>query len=581
MHLRHTKPVVDNIESTSDGDIVIPDCSRDCTVMNNMFNTNEQGSTLAVQPLRHDSHRKQHSRTLSDIFTKLTAVVTDPFEQEEDYDAASVDPLQAVSIQDSGLQSPIVQGNVPHVSGKKHRRVFSSDRVHLSMAHRRMDSIGHSFSTHRNFDGNSRTSPLLSGQDQRHSPPPSQVHDASDVASHRRIDSAGLDLLTVAAHAFHEEEKFDSELVLPRVSRLPFAMQEIRSRSAHHGSWDPDRIREFPMHRVYRDDSHTSHARSQRPHLAQPIFRDRADRSLETASYPYKISETAVYPVQHSKLDTESVHDDYYHEPTHNNNHPTYSTWENHSRMAPPAPTRKKSSAQSSTTNISSSSNPTRSNRHIPSTAFSSPTFNTLRSQSHHHVSWAQKEPATNIPTNQRHMYRRDPSWYGSHPRSTFHHEKDMQVNAGMAWKNVPHHQPNDSRPNASNFPFSSRRDPFVENIIKSNRHKRLTTADMILNDLNTDSALELEPSLRDQAPGTLINHLKNTSGPAPPSLNRNLSDDDANPTKRVINGSTSKRVRRKCEVEGCTNRTVQGGRCIGHVSAQFSSRTAKRINNV
>jgi len=55
----------------------------------------------------------------------------------------------------------------------------------------------------------------------------------------------------------------------------------------------------------------------------------------------------------------------------------------------------------------------------------------------------------------------------------------------------------------------------------------------------------------------------KPASSPSPPlSL---IASSDAESMERQITGKVSKRTRRKCAIQGCENRVVQGGLCISH----------------
>jgi len=56
----------------------------------------------------------------------------------------------------------------------------------------------------------------------------------------------------------------------------------------------------------------------------------------------------------------------------------------------------------------------------------------------------------------------------------------------------------------------------------------------------------------------TCVPITRQASAPAPPPADKSSSG-------RLAAGGTSKRVRRKCTVEGCPNRVVQGGLCISH----------------
>jgi hypothetical protein len=151
-----------------------------------------------------------------------------------------------------------------------------------------------------------------------------------------------------------------------------------------------------------------------------------------------------------------------------------------------------------------------------------------------------------------------------------------MEYNSNISWKNAPSRLPHDTRHHGhgSNYPWNPHEDESGENMVVPGRHKRLTTADIILNDLHNDSELALEPTSRNPMTGNRRSNRNDVMPSDTTSLSLDLSssDDGLTSTKRVINGGTSRRVRRKCEVEGCTNRTVQGGRCIGHVSAALSS---------
>ncbi|CAJ1952390.1 unnamed protein product [Cylindrotheca closterium] len=55
------------------------------------------------------------------------------------------------------------------------------------------------------------------------------------------------------------------------------------------------------------------------------------------------------------------------------------------------------------------------------------------------------------------------------------------------------------------------------------------------------------------------------SSTPPPPPPPQDTSPTDSLGNSKLAPGGTSKRVRRKCTIEGCPNRVVQGGLCISH----------------
>jgi hypothetical protein len=102
-----------------------------------------------------------------------------------------------------------------------------------------------------------------------------------------------------------------------------------------------------------------------------------------------------------------------------------------------------------------------------------------------------------------------------------------------------------------------------------SNHHRQTFSSVSFLQDL--DAGLEstddnflrnLQASNSSVATGYGLQNLpKNTS----PPRERTSSVDSSNSGTQLASGGTSKRVRRKCTVDNCPNRVVQGGLCISH----------------
>lgn len=68
---------------------------------------------------------------------------------------------------------------------------------------------------------------------------------------------------------------------------------------------------------------------------------------------------------------------------------------------------------------------------------------------------------------------------------------------------------------------------------------------------------------------------------PPPPPEPKETSPTESSGTSKLALGGTSKRVRRKCTVEGCPNRVVQGGLCISHGAKRKQCRYAGCTKNV
>jgi len=83
-----------------------------------------------------------------------------------------------------------------------------------------------------------------------------------------------------------------------------------------------------------------------------------------------------------------------------------------------------------------------------------------------------------------------------------------------------------------------------------------------------------LDTNIKDSADATFLRNLHESTGtPAEHSLHVTTESSDGKHhsaipvtvSSKLMAGGTSKRVRRKCTVEGCQNRVVQGGLCISH----------------
>jgi hypothetical protein len=108
---------------------------------------------------------------------------------------------------------------------------------------------------------------------------------------------------------------------------------------------------------------------------------------------------------------------------------------------------------------------------------------------------------------------------------------------------------------------------------LKKGHHRATSSTVSFLNVLDM-------AGMDENADETFLRNLQESSGgdyhvPAPLSASAEVasvsssrlsdSKEPLSPTKELASGGTSKRIRRKCTVEGCLNRVVQGGLCISH----------------
>lgn len=179
-----------NVESTADGDVVVVEPSFDegedpAAATTSNTNTNmttyttgsvnwqsrsPMGDEKSRSPGKRTSpakgHRSRHSRNLSAHFfdaTKITA---------EDYQEAPDQPRYSTK---GGIKH-----DVSPAVGQKHRRMFSGDVSNPPLAHRRINSIGNAAAVERRY-------PQPRGK------------------RHQRENSAGLDILSAAAGVSNDE----------------------------------------------------------------------------------------------------------------------------------------------------------------------------------------------------------------------------------------------------------------------------------------------------------------------------------------------------------------------------------------
>jgi hypothetical protein len=105
----------------------------------------------------------------------------------------------------------------------------------------------------------------------------------------------------------------------------------------------------------------------------------------------------------------------------------------------------------------------------------------------------------------------------------------------------------------------------------KGNSHHRSTSSTVSF--LNTLDMMDMS-----NPDATFLRNLQASTGAPPAALNSETlkaeaapvpssseAEDKTDASTKLAEGGTSKRVRRKCTVENCQNRVVQGGLCIAH----------------
>jgi hypothetical protein len=117
-----------------------------------------------------------------------------------------------------------------------------------------------------------------------------------------------------------------------------------------------------------------------------------------------------------------------------------------------------------------------------------------------------------------------------------------------------------------------------------SGHHRKTSSSVSFLQDLDvglesTDAAFlrNLQASNSSVATGYASSMPKHTS----PPRERASSVDSSQSGTKLASGGTSKRVRRKCTIDNCPNRVVQGGLCISHGAKRKSCRHAGCDKNV
>jgi len=214
-------------ESTSKGNVAVVEPSFDEA---DPADDKQYSERQESSPLKKPVHR----RDLSAQFDVATRISDAPELMKPDDKRESPYPTQhsrraAPSRVPDGGPEPLVQSlsqpppSSPAVNvGNKHRRGYSGGMSHTSVAHRRINSIGDSAFVDRFYGGNQGSIPPPQAQNRR---------------SHRREDSAGLDILSAAADGSKEQVGFP-------------AGQKVDSRKKK-GAWDaPNAASQFEEHRM-------------------------------------------------------------------------------------------------------------------------------------------------------------------------------------------------------------------------------------------------------------------------------------------------------------------------------------------
>jgi hypothetical protein len=515
-------------ETTPDGDVVVvqPSFDDDRKTLT-QFSTKEwqarspshdakeadnEARNPSSPPPKHEDQRG-HARNLSAHF----------------FDATSLDDNRVVHKDDE-------EGN------RKHRRMFSGDGSNPSMAHRRINSRGNVAPVKREA--------------------PRQQH------RHHREGSAGLDILSAAVDVTKDE--------------LAEAAGPIASTIA---PWDPP-----------------SNPPQQRPSIGQvstesyeqPSYSGQGHHSFSMAP-PHRRLASESYPQQHPGTYIPQGPHQAYPPPHPSQQQYYYQGYATHGPIPPqdyPSQFPQQGMMHKQGMYPSQESRPPQDrhdDRMYPSQQDSRPSQQESRPPQDYHDDRMYPSQQESRPPQDRHdrMYsaRNAPPVPSRHWNAASHQGSQTFV-TGLAV----------DQGNKTMVPRNSRRDDVIPPAVPSqvghhrklssfsslgtmfpaatadrpsNHHRQTFSSVSFLQDL--DAGLEgtddnflrnLQASNSSVATGYgLQNMPKNTS----PPRERTSSVDSSNSGTQLASGGTSKRVRRKCTVDNCPNRVVQGGLCISH----------------
>jgi hypothetical protein len=485
-------------ETTTDGDVVVVEPS---------FDQDEDPRSISKGEDQGKPNRG-HSRNLSAHFQDATRLSTDPLKE--------------------GREMPGPPPTISPAIGQKHRRVFSGDVSNPVFAHRRINSIGNS------------------AEVKRHSY-------AGAERQHKRVDSAGLDILTAAADASREElaaaagerARGRNTWEQPGPARSPVEMY-----SYDHGSGamnaPPPRTNHgaYPPPPGYMSSSMNP---NMGPPQSYPPYPPTNFYSQPPPGYPRGVPVFSGYPVQYSR-----GQDPYMKQELPNDGY--------RRRSSPPGPTSDERGSSDPKDNKAMTPPPP-----IPPSQWTRQgttqgvqTFVTSIGVGDGgrmiHPSTSQRHAGTNTDPNEARNSM--PSSAGAN-----HHRKMSSFSSLGPMSSIFHGQPGEAEPMKGHHRQTSSSVSFLQGFDVG-----LEASDAaFLQNLQASSSTLPAHDERGGSPN---------GGSSPTS-------DSSDTNNKLAPGGTSKRVRRKCTVANCENRVVQGGLCISHGAKRKTCKHAGCDKNV
>lgn len=434
--------------------------------------------------------------------------------------------------------------------GQKHRRVFSGGGTNPSVAHRRINSGGNTAVVGR---ADYRQSTIVSSS--YRTSPSTSMQKSAGVSGHRRENSAGLEMLSAAAK-FTKGELAEAAGVLPPQLPPPQHQQPGRkqynmSPTSHVSSIGSDSPSQYYARVGWADKrnstqypppSHHYYYQPPQPHYPDP----------------------RVYPVQYPHHMAPSVHN----VPGYRGNQaagrrenhidgirmpsspPLSSSMARHQPQQPPRRYGSSDSAGKVDTDERLFANQQR--QMLPSRGVGA----TAASQTY--------VTAISVGDSSRAMrpsvrYREQSAGSASTLADSGHHRKMSSFSNLSFLDNDPLHVPTGIDQGGVSSGSSARQPP-TPNFLRQS----LDDGDRLLQQLSAPAPPPGPPNRppaarADSRVGQVSGGSVSNSGPPTAAAAVKTS------TKKHMSGGTSKRVRRKCTMAGCTNRVVQGGLCIAH----------------
>ena len=465
-------------------------------------------------PQTKETHQSSHSRSLSGHFFDATSLT----------DKEPIDPVMS-----KGDSKQIADEMA--MAGRKHRRMFSNEASNPPIAHRRINSSGNATTVERQ-----------------------RQH-------HHREDSGGLDILSAAVDV-NKDDFVAAVGALESVAPWdPQTQQQDQRPSIGHvstGSYEqqpyvsgPHSVQHPAMNpppALGRGGYTRQHPPGYLHHLSQPSFHQSQyptayPQQYYSQGYPPRSLPPQGYPVQYSQRSGDlqaypkSAFPEQRHRPRSDLEKDTRAFKEG--RSTPPTPTPPSSEWNAS-----------------PANHQGSQTFVTAISVGAGNKTMVPEGAFKNAATNT------EDSLPPPVPSHVGHHRKLSSFSSLGTFLG------------SSIFPGpptpGGTLEAGIEQDSKKDGHHRTTSSSVsFLGDLNvglegTDAAFIRSLQASNSAANPSYAAPPRKSSPPPPPTSR-VSNTSTTGGSRLAAGGTSKRVRRKCTVDNCPNRVVQGGLCISH----------------